>query len=182
MNPSAAPFAPPTSQKELQSHVAMILVNLPFPPLPIVARRGDDDNVASGHDLLSQAIACNLIRPEKKGVLDAQAIQERKMHILQTLHGEVSESYTTESAYAAYGRAFRAYMALYPGSPDLRIWPMERVDRTGAIMDQGKQHLAAHAVLVTSNNEIAAVKPQCETYRELIEAYAASLNEQKGGE
>ena len=180
MNALAASFEPPSSQKQLQSHVAMILVNLPFPPLPVVARRGDEENVASGHDLLSQAIACNLIHPQHAHASEAQAIQERKMEILKGLHAEVSRASSTEVAYAAYGTAFRAYMALYPGSPDLRIWPMDKVDGAGAIMHQGRAHLAAHAVLVSPDNDIAAVQPLCTSYYELVTAYAASLKAQGG--
>ena len=60
---SMNPFSIRT-RHELESQVAMILLQMPFPPLPLVVMNGEgEETIASSHDLLSQALSVSLISP-----------------------------------------------------------------------------------------------------------------------
>ena len=176
-NPIAPEFSPASSRRHLDSYVAMIMVNLPFPPLPVVVRRGDEEAVASGHDLLSQMIACALVAPDPAATESVRR-QERKAEILHQLHADLAAlpaGAPPERAYGVFCRAFRAFAGLYPGSPDLRFWPLDKVDAASPLMAQGRAHLGALSTIVTEDNEIAPLTVHSQTYRDLLRSYAEAV-------
>lgn len=172
---------PPPTAPHLRAQVQMILVNLPFPPLPVVGGRGPDGvhDIVSGHDLLAAAIGSSLVGPPL--VDDAshgQRVQAFKMELLQALYTQMRQvdaglGDNVEAFYALYCKAFRNYLSAYPGSPDLRFWNMEHIDGKHTVMKQGIEHLRAQCVVV--GEDIKAPAITAATYRELIAAYAQSL-------
>lgn len=170
----------------------MIMVNLPFPPLPVVASRGDSgEGTASSHDLLSSAVGCALVQPfEHSG--DRFDVIQLKMQILQNLHMDVSKANDTwikctaaksdpigasmavQSAYSAFCTHFRSYMRLYPGSPDLRIRNLCDVCPDSPLIQQGREHLRAQLANI-DGLDIVVPDPKPNSYTELVRMYMHSL-------
>lgn len=192
LNATANPYEPAHSQQSIAAHVSMIVVNLPFPPLPIVAIKGDDTTaIANGHDLLSSAIACSLVQPMYSA--NSTDVQANKMQILHDLYEDISKAYKIQyhspqskagdmavmSAYNAYCFHFRRYMALYPGSRDLRIFNMDDVPRDSFLISQGKEHLKAWATSTENDADVHSKTTKCNTYRDLILNYIIVLGQFK---
>jgi hypothetical protein len=49
---------PPDSSMSSAAHVAMVMVSLSFPPMPMLMLSDGEEAVGSTHDLLAMAIAC----------------------------------------------------------------------------------------------------------------------------
>lgn len=176
----------------------MIMVNLPFPPLPI---RGlnceNEDRMLSGHDLLSRAIACTMLGPQTSAAEVSLQVGERKQSLLKNMHemiakiwgdDSVCEDERLQQCYVQFCSVFRAYMRLYPGPDDLRIMPMENVDPKSVLCTQAVRHLQARLLLCESlpdeERSSEYVQPgRCAhvctgmRYRDLIRAYAIDLYE-----
>ncbi len=152
--------AQPPSQQEINSMVSMIIVNLPFPPLPVCGVRGEgqeeEDAIVSGHDLLSRAIACTLLGSAPQACSrvvqkSAEEIQKYKAQMLGTMHLYIANIWNEKAeeeervgrCYEVFCSTFRAYMRLYPGPDDLRILPLGAVDGKSVLCVQAAQHLAA---------------------------------------
>ena len=171
------------SQQELDAVVSMIMVNLPFPPMPVVVRRGSGEEAScSSHDLLSRAISCSLVESWKQldgtdeTVHQADPKQNGKMQVLLNLNNQNARQCkenrpTTETVYELFGQAFRDYMAFYPGSPDIRFLPIDSVDRQSTIHAQALQHIQAKRI----NTQDARVTNSSCSYAQLIDEYSKDL-------
>ena len=117
--------------------------------------------MCSSHDLLSRAVSCNLM----SGLSDGEAIQVRKQNILLALNTQVTdvwkarrvpEAERIQRCYEIYSDALRQYMALYPGSPDLRVLPMDTVDKSSIIFQQALDHLKAQSIYIADDGSVGA--------------------------
>lgn len=170
---------PPPSQQELDSMVSMIMVNLPFPPLPVMAVNGHgDDSFCSSHDLLSRAIACNLLSRVDKTVSHEESDKE-KLNVLLSLNHSNAQKYencnmqrTVDDIYNMYCSHFRQFMAQFRGSPDLRIMPLQSVDCKSIIFQQAVQHLTAKRINL---NEDTTNTNNHSSYADLLREYAMDL-------
>lgn len=180
--------AMPPSRRELDACVSMILLQLPFPPLPVLALNGHGrETVASSHDLLSQAIGVSLLAG-RSGVAD----EARKMRVLQRLNAEVAAEWVRAAAplggaanwrvvsvrgiYDLYCRHFRAFMAFYPGSPDLRICPHTEVFPGMAPYEHAVQHLCAQETYVAGDDApMPRVREGVHSYSDLLRIYAMGM-------
>ena len=173
---------------DLSARVSMILTSLPFPPLPVRVLQDGKESVASGHDLLASAISVRLAAPSSQFSEDMQTKDVRqKTDILVLLHCsifEVWENFMTqaisyeqacERVYGVYQTAFRAYMALYPGSPDLRILHMDDVDADSTVARQARDHLLAFSAGFVDDSVHSMTCEDHEKYRDTVGKYAATL-------
>ena len=160
------------------------------PPLPVRVLRGGEEAIASGHDLLASAMACRLATPGHMYSSDAQQARdvEKKSQILLGLLHETREVWErvlseqmsldagTDAVYTIFQVAFRSYLAMYPGSPDIRVLGMADIDIDSVVGRQGVEHLRAYtAGFIDDGNPITEELQLPGTYRELIAQYAASL-------
>ena len=187
---SGLPAMPP-SRQELDACVSMILLQLPFPPLPVLALNGHGrEAVASSHDLLSQAIAVSLLAG-RSGV----AGEAQKMRVLQRLNEDVAAEWVRVAAplggaanwrvvpvrgiYDLYCRHFRAFMACYPGSPDLRICQHTEVLPGMAPYEHAVQHLCAQETYVVGEDadeaRVPRVREGVHSYEDLLRIYAIGM-------
>jgi len=178
------------STDNLDAVVSMIMVNLPFPPMPIMACKGSDneDSSCSSHDLLSQAISCSIIEcwNEMDTNLKTTEKQQGKIDVLlnlnranaslhenrvQVIDEGPSLTDNIQSLYELYANYFRQYMSFYPGDPDIRILPMDSVDVKSTVHNQTLQHLRAKRYNVNDKSPVSQTTP----YRQLIELYSKDL-------
>ena len=182
----------------------MILVNLPFPPLPLcgIGEEGED-RIMSSHDLLSRAIASSMLKPPPNAqeAADAQRIVKEKENILVAMMRQVaqvwkqedkSEDERIDESYSSFCHYFREYMKLYPGSVDLRISPWALVDAKHVVCRQGISHLKARTVASVPPEEgeegsvppeegeegiVGEPSPVCAgmRYKDIIKAYACDF-------
>tara|TARA_B100001094_G_scaffold328752_1_gene389893 strand:+ start:527 stop:1267 length:741 start_codon:yes stop_codon:yes gene_type:complete len=231
------------TRHELESHVAMILLQMPFPPLPLVVLNGEgEETIASSHDLLSQAISVSLISPLPRPTIQNEIVQ-KKQRILTELNTRLSNMWKLEVAkfmhetmcmkppestpdpsnnhnmydylwkrtwrsipiqncYEIYCAAFREYISLYPGSADLRIYPLSSVTMDTLVYQHAIDHLKAreayirddigdvfddeelraeeaHQGFSTSNSpkipQVPPAKKDIHSYPDLIRLYAMSM-------
>ena len=170
------------TQIELDSFSSMIVTNLPLPPLPIRALRGEDneDSFCSSHDLLARAIACNL----RDGSSNGEEVQKRKQQILLDLNTrivavwqdkEFTQAERVAMGYTIFADIFRQYFALYPGSFDLRVMPIQDVDPKSVVFQQAVEHLKAQNVFITDDDEVVKFSKTYYAYDDIIHAYMYNL-------
>ena len=180
------------SQLELSAFASMMIVSLPFPPLPVACVRSTEahDSHASGHDLLSSAISAMLVGTEHKAGFDSVAIRERKEAIVLALNHQIAAVWrgrartatdhdraAVEACYTIFCQAYRAYMRCYPGSADLRILPIDDVGAASTVVRQAAQHLDARSTTFAGDDVIACKVPAAArtSYRALIRLYVLDL-------
>lgn len=174
------------SRHMIDSAVSMLIVQLPFPSLPVQALRGTDDNclredTCTSHDLLSQAIAVKLLCPCNAG---SKQLEQDKIEILQRLLRQVqtifnadavSKQTKIEKIYDVFCSEFRAFMQLYPASSlDIRIAPMHSVDKKNTAYVQSRKHLVA--MYTTVEGDASVDIPTTCRYEDIIWEYAFFLN------
>jgi len=190
-----------SSVMQLNAITSMLIVSLPFPPLPVVCIRASDagDSHASGHDLLSAAIASMLVDTGDKLGFDSTEVLERKQSIVLSLNDEISESWhardkkcegvALEECYAIFCQAFRQYMGCYPGCSDLRIKGMDAVCPSDVIVEQAVAHLTAMAATFVEADSQGpgacdAPLPSTKCYQDIIRMYVlgmCSVSRREGG-
>lgn len=165
-----------TTQFEVQAVAAMVLANIPYPPLPVVAGRGECavESVASSHDILLSAISAQLVNTQLASTT-VKLLHDRKCDILHNLHLDLSQAWDKNGSRKALLRcydiiraSFRSYLALYPGSPDLRLLPADSVVKNDLVHRQGLQHLQNGSI--ACDHHTAASDP-AESYPNLLQAY-----------
>jgi hypothetical protein len=130
------------SRHEVEARVAMILVSLPLPPLPVRVCRGEDaaDSVCSSHDLHAVMMATDMQRAEQGAVTPAQqeagklrkcvalnAMQDKIRRLLVDA-ASVEDDETCERCYGFVCDALRKYWAEYAHScADVRVCEMRSV-------------------------------------------------------
>ncbi len=127
---------------ECEARIAIILVSLPLPPMPVLACRGEDatDGVCSSHDLHAVMMATDMQRA-CQGAVTAEQQERRKLQkclLLNAmsdrlhktlLHADGPENaQTCEECYEVLCDALRSYWALYAHQcTDVRICGLDSV-------------------------------------------------------
>lgn len=182
-----------TSKIEVDAFVSMVLVSLPFPPLPIVCLRSDSclESFASGHDLLSSAIAAMIVGNDNISPhYTSVEMKEKKEGILIKLNDDIadtwrrrvpsskeSEQLAVEECYTILCSSFRNYMSCYPGSPDLRMMQMNDVDGSTTIVKQAVEHLDARTITFVDEDVVRCKIPvgARSNYQKLIKFYISDI-------
>ena len=201
-----------TTRHDVEARVAMIMLQLPFPPLPVVMINDNgDEKMGSSHDLLSRVLAVSIVTQTHSSLQQL----ETKAYILETLNKEIAVSWqkaveammdermclaadadetTTknmsakiwrlvdvEPCYELYCQWFRAYMACYPGSPDLRMFPLYSVTQDDLPFTHAVEHLQAREVYILPENgtecvkAVPKVKKNVHSYSDLLRLYSWSM-------
>lgn len=205
-----------TSRHDVEARVAMIMLQLPFPPLPVVViNENGDETMGSSHDLLASVLAVSIVAQTHP---TSQQL-ETKTYILETLNKEIAISWQkavetmmdermclesnadkpastaiykntnskiwrlvdVEPCYELYCQWFRAYMACYPGSPDLRMFPLYSVTRDDLPFAHAVEHLQAREVYILPENgtecvkAVPKVKKDMHSYSDLLRLYSWSM-------
>lgn len=186
-----------TSRLEVEAFASMMIVSLPFPPLPVVCLRSEEctDTFASGHDLLSSAICSMVIGTDHQG-FDSMEIKETKEKILIDLNqdiasvwgrhrktGETSATLAVNECYDIYCQKFRQFMMCYPSCADLRIKNMTDVGGDTIIVQQSVSHLNARATTIVGDDIVKCKVPMAlaRDYKSLIKMYITDLYSQSRG-
>lgn len=165
------------SQQELDAMVSMIMVNLPFPPMPVqVCRATGDEASCSSHDLMSRAISCSMFQCWQELDHVTPPNVDSKMQVLINLNQQNAELHKqdcvpTQAIYEMFAHGFRKYMSFYPGSPDLRVLPYDTVDQGSTIYKQAAQHLAAKRFNVQDSRTIS----EYTSYAQILQEYSSDL-------
>ena len=180
------------TQHGLHALASMVMASLPFPPLPIMARRGDgEEGIGSSFDLFNQAIIAMHLAG-KHATLTKDELVQSKTALLTKLHLNMSCHYAThlmqaggkakapstawvQQAYTIYCNAFREYLLTNyaVSSQDLRFLPLDSVDAKSTIMQHAKSHVTSE-FMQTQGADMQDV-PCLPTYKKVIEYYAVDL-------
>ena len=178
-------------QLNIDALSSAIILQLPFPSMPIVATNGEgDDAVCSSHDLLSRAIAVQQVTGQQgPGVInkDQKAIMLEKQRILLDLHKNIKDTWQRvgshelsldngiQSCYELYHKHFRSYLALYPiFTTDIRFLPIESVDNKGKLACQARKHFDARSKLFAGDDNDTVQRIELSNtsgYKDIILAY-----------
>jgi hypothetical protein len=127
---------------EREARIAMVLVSLPLPPLPVLACRGEDctDGVVSSHDLHAVMMATDMQRREQGASTPAQqeANKFRKCVALNVMQEKIRARLVDEASlendetcqwcYGTVCEALRKYWAEYAHqSGDVRVCGLDSV-------------------------------------------------------
>lgn len=157
---------PEISQHLLQSHVSMILVSLPLPPLPVLVVRGEDltTSVCSSHDLHAAMIATHLHMTSTGSAGDEQTQKhniDAKQEVLHKMMGALNKVWTktralpvdieeqdralVTEAYVHLTNGFRDYCSHYTHTcRDMRVMPMSHVDIGDATHKSAAEYVGAY--------------------------------------
>lgn len=159
------------SQNDFHAFASMVLAGLPFPPLPVMVRQGEDGEyaIASSFDLLQQAIVAQQValqsgtntRTTSTAKTAAEVVEAKTamlMGLQQDMAAHVQDMQTArettgdaflEKAYDIYCCAFRAYLLdNYPVcTRDLRFYPMQDVPKNHTLMEQARSHLRGSFIM-----------------------------------
>ena len=144
-------------QHQMDSYVAMVLVSLPLPPLPVVVVKGEDraDATCSSHDLHAVMLRTHMhmmhtnaySHQEQLTHMDAKAkaLEDLCRDLKCTLQDNPERTgETVTQCYAHLCAAFRAYAAAYSHTcMDLRILPLSEVVRGDTVHQQTCAYVSA---------------------------------------
>ena len=132
----------------MEAQIAVILVSLPLPPMPIQVCRGEDaaDGVCSSHDLHACMIATDMQRAVQ-GAFTQNEQEERmlkKAHMLNKMQAEMQttlsdpsllqDDLTLQKCYGILGNTLRQYFSVYVHNClDVRICPLDSVVASDAV-------------------------------------------------
>jgi len=165
--------------------VSFMIVHHPIPALPVVCGRGQggayEEAVASSHDLLANGIRFQMLHAENVSGKNADAMREAKGALLSRLHVDIAavvgpapsaiSDFQVDTCYTLFCSAARAYQALYPGSPDLRLCGMDSVCRSDLVHSQTLSHLRARdGMFEPEEGDAPLAVGALSSYRELIRA------------
>ena len=148
------------SKQQVDAFSSMVLVALPFPPMPVCCLKGDDneDAVMSSHDLIARCMASSALMPFTAA--EQQETIERKMQILDNLPQRVQQCHEKNiDPYVAFAECTRDYIAVYfpknaRKNVDVRILPAMHVVSGDVHCTQARKHLQAHVQALHACDEI----------------------------
>lgn len=157
----------------------MVLLNIPFPPLPILVSRGDtaSEHAANSHDLLATAIMCQLTDPSID-MSQSCELMKRKQEVLNNLQEQLRRAWipgsrkSLEVCYLIICNKFRDYMACYPGCNDLRTFGIDYVDRNSNIHLTALMHLKHQQQLPCV---YATGADPADSYQNVLQAYVSAI-------
>jgi hypothetical protein len=144
-------------QHQMDSYVAMVLVSLPLPPLPVVVVKGEDrqDATCSSHDLHAVMLRTHMhmmhtnaySHKEQLTNMDAKtkAIEDLCRNLRITLQDNPERTdEMVKQCYAHLCVAFREYASAYSHTcMDLRILPLSEVVRGDTVHQQTCAYVSA---------------------------------------
>ena len=132
----------------MEAQIAVILVSLPLPPMPIQVCRGEDaaDGVCSSHDLHACMIATDMQRAVQGAFTqnEQEARMLRKACMLNKMQAEMQttlsdpsllqDDLTLQKCYGILGNTLRQYFSVYVHNClDVRICPLDSVVASDAV-------------------------------------------------
>jgi len=144
-------------QHIIDAHVALVLVTLPLPPLPVVVSKGDRHECAtcSSHDLHAVMLRTQMHMAHTQAFSDVEHVKrmEAKEDAITCLYEGIKKTLqkhqtlddaATEECYTHLCAAFRAYTSAYAHScRDIRILPFSDVVRGDSVHNQASAYVAA---------------------------------------
>ena len=148
------------SKQQVDAFSSMVLVALPFPPMPVCCLKGDDneDAVMSSHDLIARCMASASLMPWTAA--EQQENIDLKSLILDNLVLRVEQfDKLNIDAYVAFGECTRDYISVYfpkhaRKNVDVRILPATHVVSGDVHCTQARKHLLAHVQALHACDEI----------------------------
>ena len=148
------------SKQQIDAFSSMVLVALPFPPMPVCCLKGDDneDAVMSSHDLIARCMASAALMPWTAA--EQQENIDLKSLILDNLVLRVEQfDKLNIDAYVAFGECTRDYISVYfpkhaRKNVDVRILPATHVVSGDLHCTQARKHLLAHVQALHACDEI----------------------------
>jgi len=147
-----------TDRHEREARIAMVLVSLPLPPLPVLACRGEDaaDGVCSSHDLHAVMMATDMQRAAQGAVTPEQHQNRRlrKCALINKLCDDVRELLATadlddgrtcDRCYGLVCDGLRAYWAEYAHAcEDVRVRELDTVIKGDVVYGHMLAYVRAH--------------------------------------
>ena len=144
-------------QHTIDAYVAIVLVSLPLPPLPVVVLKGEDRQEAtcSSHDLHAVMLRTQLHMAHTNAFTDAELLVhlEAKTKAVDDLCRNLSSALkeqpelderVLQKCYDHLCLAFRAYASAYVHTcRDLRILPLSDVVRGDPVHQQASAYVSA---------------------------------------
>jgi hypothetical protein len=144
-------------QHTIDAYVAIVLVSLPLPPLPVVVVKGEDRQEAtcSSHDLHAVMLRTQLHMAHTNAFTDAELLVhlESKTKTVDDLCRNLSSALkeqpelderVLQKCYDHLCLAFRAYASAYVHTcRDLRILPLSDVVRGDPVHQQASAYVSA---------------------------------------
>lgn len=174
----------PTRQT-VDSSVACIIINLPFPPMPMIVLDAEGlETSASSHDVMAGAIGNMFLLqsiPEVAASKLTPGNDQKKLQVLlglyeanKKLFARWSREEIPQQAYLMFQHAVREFMSCYPGHSDLRFAPLDTVDKHSTIHKQAIKHLQAQATLTGETLLISDDVP----YAQILETYCRKMQDE----
>lgn len=165
---------------ELREMRTMVLLSLPYPPLPIMAARledGDgrllDDDVTTSHTLIAKALNESAARND--AALNQQRMRRQREVLQAFLHAMATEGFfcDPERLYLLYCRYTLEHIATYfpPGYPlDIRFQPLSYMVKNDKAHCKLAEYLAAQCILFEDPAPITRAQYLCYEPFELFKA------------
>jgi hypothetical protein len=137
---------------------AMILCTLPYPPLPVTAKRFEDNKlgdtaVISSHDIISNLLEAACVKNKTGENSDRLG---RQQAIMQDLLRELQDTQEPEKLYNIYCRQTAAHISSYypvGAAPELRFMPIDYCCRGDTVHTHLCQYMAAQSIWMQDTKE-----------------------------
>lgn len=155
----------PLSEDPNREIRTMILLTLPYPPLPVLATRVDaddhrlqDDEVITSHTLIAQGLQDSMARNDHATNMERQKRQQTVMQSF--LHAMATEGFfcDVERLYLLYCRYTLEHIATYfpPGHPlDIRFHPLFYATKGDKIHAKMAEYMAGQSLFFEDLSPIA---------------------------
>ena len=153
---------------EREARIALVLVSLPLPPLPVVACRGEDayESVVSSHDLHAVMMATDgqraaqgaetAARQENCRLRKCALLNRMREDVLKELGKHRNDRDAEDAAYAAVCDGLRAYFGEYSHAcSDVRVCGLDSVVRGDTVHAQMVAYVRAHLGAALGETEAA---------------------------
>lgn len=153
------------SRQEVDSIVSMLMVALPFPPMPLDCLQGGDNTnaVSNSHDLLARAITSSILNPPSEQTRDSK---QKVLIELQKQLTSLSEKYADEKdcsgeVYDIFSHSFRKFISTYdirnPNASvkaDVRFQPLDSIAFNDTTSVATRKHLQARVNAMKDSSEL----------------------------
>lgn len=154
------------SRQEVDSIVSLLMVALPFPPMPVDCLQGGDNEnaVSNSHDLLARAITSSILSPPNEQTRDAkQQVLTELQKRLVSLSNKPSASDETDcnEIYEIFSHFFRKFISTYDikyskasVEADVRFHALDSVAFNDATSVATRKHLRARVNAMRESSEL----------------------------
>jgi len=158
---------------------AMVLLTLPYPPLPVMAARvelddtrlGDEDEVITSHSFVAKGIEEAIVRGRHE---ENRARKSRQIDVFQRfLHAMATEGFfcNPERLYHIYCRFTLEHIATYfpPGHPvDVRFQPLASICRGDRVHAKMAEYMASQSVYCEDDPPVSRQQYAERDYHDLL--------------